>query len=180
MRTFFFTIFTLLFFAPSSQAQEDRVDGKVIKNYGATYAVSEPEFTTNLDEPYKVVFDVSDAPEDPSVVNKWVATVARFLNMHAEAGKSLETMDVVMVLHGNASYGLLQDPYYKEKYGVSNPNIELFKALNEAGVDLILCGQTAHHRNLSKERRIAEAKLSLSAMTALIQLQNDNYTLINF
>jgi len=180
MRNIWLLVLPVFFCSQLIYAQQERVKGAVIENYGSTYAVPQPEFTTNLDESYKVVFDVSDAPEDPSVVNKWVATVARFLNMHVEAGKPLESMEVVMVLHGNASYGLLQDTFYQEKYGVSNPNIDLFKALDEAGVDLILCGQTTHHRNLSEERRIPEVKLSLSAMTALIQLQNNSYTLINF
>jgi len=180
MRNIWLLVLPALFWSQLNYAQQERIKGAVIENYGPTYAVPQPEFATNLDETYKVVFDVSNAPEDPSAVNKWIETVARFLNMHAEAGKKLETMDVVLVLHGNASYGLLQDSFYEEKFGVSNPNIELFKALDTAGVDLILCGQTAKHRNLTKERRIAEVTLSLSAMTALIQLQNNNYTLINF
>jgi len=152
----------------------------VIKDFGSTYKIDNPEIETNLSETFNVVFDVSNAPEDPEVVNKWIATVARFLNMHADAGKPMETINTALILHGNASYGLLKNKYYKEKFMVDNPNLKLFEALDEAGVQIILCGQTSVHRNLTEERRIPAAKLSLSAMTALIQLQNDGYRLINF
>lgn len=85
-----------------------------------------------------------------------------------------------MVMHGEAAYSLLQNEYYKERYETGNPNIELLKALAENNVSIILCGQTAIHRNITEEKRIPETKVALSAMTALIQLQNDGYRLINF
>jgi intracellular sulfur oxidation DsrE/DsrF family protein len=156
------------------------VTGKVIHEFGPTYRVENPDIPTSISEDYKVVFDIAKAPEDPSQINKYVEGVARFLNMHVEAGKPLNTIDVAVVIHGEAAHGLLKNEYYKEIYSVDNPNLELFKALHQNGVRLILCGQTAAHRNIGEERRIRETKIALSAMTALIQLQNDNYRLISF
>lgn len=170
----------VLFFSSEGIGQETRVDGKAVEGFGATYKVKDPNYKTELNEEYKVVFDVSSAPEDPGQRNKWIETVARFLNMHVESGKSVESLHPVMVMHGNASYGLLKNEFYKEKFGVDNPNTELLKALQKADVEIILCGQTAAHRNLSEERRITDVSVSLSAMTVLIQLQNRGYALINF
>jgi len=175
-----FAIVCFLVSLTYAHAQKDRIPGKVIKNHGATYAVDNPDYKTNLEEEYKVVFDVSSAPEDPAVTNKWIGTIARFLNMHVQDGKSTETLHPVMVMHGNASYGLLKNEYYKEKFGVDNPNIDLIEALKNANVTIILCGQTAAHRDLTEERRLSDISVSLSAMTALIQLQNRGYQLINF
>ena len=174
-------IFSVIFLSASfAWSQADRIKGAIIEDFGPTYQIDNPEFATHLSETFKVVFDVSKAPEDPAAVNKWIETVARYLNMHTNAGKTIETMRTVLVLHGNASYGLLKNEFYKEKFEVNNPNIPLLEALDKAGVEIILCGQTSVHRNLTKERRIPEAKISLSAMTALIQLQNKGYKLINF
>lgn len=173
----FFCLFSLYI---TGNAQSHTVPGEVIANYGNTYPIENPDFTTALASEYKVVFDISKAPADPSQLNKTIETVARFLNMHHEAGKPLNTMKVFMVFHGEASYSLLQDPYYKDHYNTTNPNLELLKALANKDVTILLCGQTAIHRNLLEDKRIPETKIALSAMTALIQLQQDGYALINF
>lgn len=179
-KTFSCLTLGFLFICFVSFGQSKPVKGEIIPEFGSTYKIENPDFTTNISENYKVVFDISKAPEDPSEVNKYVEGVARFLNMHSEAGKSAETMKVAVVLHGEAAQGLLKNEYYREKYQVNNPNQALFEALHKNGVQLILCGQTAMHRNITEDRRIPETKVALSAMTALIQLQNDNYRLIPF
>ena len=84
---------------------------------------------------FKAVFDVAKAPEDPSKRNPYIETAARFLNMHVNAGVPVENLKVRMAMHGQASYGLLKNEFYKEKYGVDNPNIGLLEALDKAGVE---------------------------------------------
>lgn len=177
--SYVFVLF-LLGIVPNALAQADRLPGKVIPHFGQTYKVDNPDFVTDLDTPFKVIFDVSSAPESADVKNKWIETVARFLNMHDHAGKPTSQMEVAMVLHGNASYGLLSNEHYQEKFGVDNPNIPLVEALLDAGVQVILCGQTMVHRDLGANRRIPNIQVALSAMTALIQLQQKGYILINF
>jgi len=102
------------------------------------------------------------------------------LNMHVDAGKARGQLNVKIVLHGNASYSLLQNQHYNDKFGVDNPNLGLLDALANAGVEIILCGQTAMHRNLSADRRIPTVTLALSTMTAIVQLERQGFTLINF
>jgi len=163
-----------------SFAQEQVAAERPITNFGPTYPIENPDYKTSLTEEYKVVFDISKAAEDPAEVNKYVETVARFLNMHVEAGKPLNSMKVYVIMHGPAAQTLLKDELYKEIFNSTNPNIPLYEALNKQGVEILLCGQTSIARNISEERRIPETKISLSAMTALIQLQNEGYRLIQF
>lgn len=173
----------LVFLTLSSQlthSQADRTQGSVISNYGATYAITDTDIATDLETPFKALFDLSSAPEDPSEMNKGIETVARFLNMHAEAGKPREQLMVAAVFHGNASYGLLNNEAYKEKYGVNNPNLGLLQALLDAGVPLLLCGQTAMHRDITAERRIPNIQVALSTMTVMMQMEQQGYTIINF
>ncbi len=172
-------LLSFLFIFSESFAQDKVTPEKPISNFGPTYPIENPDYKTSLSEEYKVVFDITKASEDPSELNRYVEAVARFLNMHVEAGKPLNSMDVYIVMHGGAAQTLLKNEFYNDVYKTDNPNIALFEALNETGVQIILCGQTAHARNISEERRIPEAKISLSAMTALIQLQNDGYRLIS-
>lgn len=177
MRKFLFclVILTTLF----SFGQTTKIKGPVIKNYGPTSPVDNPDFKMDQEEVYQVVFDVTTATDDqPEKVNKGMETAARFLNMHVAAGKDPKTLKPVMVVHGGASYGLLKNEFYQEKYGVDNPNIGLIKELDEAGVQIIICGQTAASRDISEQKRLPEVDLALSAMTVLIQLQQQGFAVI--
>lgn len=179
-KLFFIILLGSMLIFVESMGQAKPIKGNIITEFGPTYKIDHPEYPTSISENYKVVFDISKAPENPAETNKYVEGVARFLNMHSEAGKPAETMAVAIVLHGEAAQGLLKNKYYQEKYKVDNPNQALFEALHENGVQIILCGQTAMHRDITEERRIPETKVALSAMTALIQLQNEDYRLISF
>jgi intracellular sulfur oxidation DsrE/DsrF family protein len=177
----FFMFLVVFAFAKALTAQSPtKIKGSVIPEFGPTYAIVNPDFKTDTSLVFKAVFDVSKAPEDPSKRNPYIETIARFLNMHAAAGVPVENLHVRMAMHGQASYGLLKNEFYKEKFGVDNPNIELLEAIETAGVEVLLCGQTAGSRNLSPERRIPLTKVALSAMTILIQSQEEGYNLIAF
>jgi hypothetical protein len=81
----------------------------------------------NTTDTFKVLFDLSAAPDDPGQLSAYINTVARFLNMHVAAGKDRSQLEVAAVFHGNASYSLLKNQFYKEKFGVDNPNQDLSK-----------------------------------------------------
>ncbi len=179
-RTLLFPILIVLAFAKTAQAQQKMITGPVIKEYGATYTVTDPDIKTEKNEEFKVVFDIKDAADDPAKINRLLETVARFLNMHVAAGVALQNLKPVMVVHGGAAFGLLKNKFYKKKYGVNNPNLDLLDKLHTAGVPIILCGQTAGALDISVEKRWERSKVALSAMTALIQYQNQGYRLIAF
>ncbi|GAA4277331.1 hypothetical protein GCM10022259_20550 [Aquimarina mytili] len=139
-----------------------------------------PDYKTDTLHDLKVVFDIGRTFADSSKVNPLINTAARFLNMHEGAGVSTEKLKVALVIHGSAAYDILNNENYKTKYGIDNPNAKLVSALSEKGAHIILCGQTAAYRNITKTKTLPEVQYALSAMTALVQLQNENYRLINF
>lgn len=175
-----FLLFLSLAFAKAYAQQPVSTPGNVISDFGKTYEVVNPDFKTDTAAIFKVVFDVAKAPENPSQRNPYIETMARFLNMQEKAGVPVENMHIRAAIHGQAAYGMLTNELYKEKFGVDNPNIELLEALKEANVSLILCGQTAGARNITKERRLEMIDVGLSAMTVLSQSQMEGYTLIAF
>ncbi|NNK27459.1 MAG: DsrE family protein, partial [Flavobacteriaceae bacterium] len=144
------------------------------------FAIEDQDIKTDTSAELKVIFDVSKSSEDKSVVNKYIETAARFLNMHANEGMSNDQLHVAMTIHGGAWQDVLDNDAYKEKYGVDNPNSKLIAQLNEAGVDIILCGQTASFRGMKKEHINPNVKMALSAMTALLQYQANGYKFIKF
>ena len=100
--------------------------------------------------------------------------------MHAKTGLKSEQLHVAMTIHGGAWQDILTNEAYKEKFGVNNPNFELINQLTEAGVDIIICGQTAGARGLNKTNVNTNVKFALSAMTALLQYQNNGYRFMKF
>jgi intracellular sulfur oxidation DsrE/DsrF family protein len=162
------------------KAQNKRVKGEIIKDFGEFAIVENPDIKTDTTAAFKVIFDVSKSSEDKSIINKYIVTAARFLNMHANEGMKKEQLKAAMTIHASAWQDVLNNTIYKEKYGVDNPNLKLINQLNEAGVDIILCGQTADYRGLTKDNVIPNVKFALSAMTALLQYQNNGYIYMRF
>ena len=171
---------TLLSITICTFAQKDRVEGKIIKNFGETFQVNNQDIKTDISAELKVIFDVSQSSEDKSIRNKYIETAARFLNMHANEGMKPEQLKVAMTIHGGAWQDVLDNETYKEKFGVDNPNLPLINALTKAGVDVIICGQTASFRGMDKQTINPNVKMALSAMTALLQYQSIGYKFIKF
>lgn len=163
----------------SGKAQEKKT-GPIIKDYGKVWAITSPDYKIEADAEFKVVFDIMDSPEDTSQRNGSIETAARFLNMHAQSGMSPENMKVALVVHNKASKDIITNEAYQKRYGVDNPNAKMVQQLLDAGVEFIFCGQSSLSRNFPKQETMEGVQLSLSAMTALIQLQNNGYRLIKF
>ena len=169
-----------LLFSSIVFAQEDRVKGKVISDYGETLKVADIDIKTDVSAEFKVIFDVTKSSEDKSIINKNIVTAARFLNMHAEEGMDKSQLKVALTIHGAAWQDVLTNEAYHEKFGADNPNVELINQLTDAGADIIICGQTAAYRGITKQNANKNVKFALSAMTALLQYQQNGYTYIKF
>ncbi len=154
--------------------------GPIIKDYGKVWKVDQPDFKVDTSKTFKVVFDVANSPEGHDTTNAYIETAARFLNMHAQSGVPAKQLKVALVLHGKAIKDIISNEAYKKRYGSNNPNKGLIEDLLQVGAQVIVCGQSAASRGLSRDEFIDGVQLSLSAMTALIQLQDENYRLIKF
>ncbi len=155
----------------AAQADESAfTTGPVFDDYGPNAAV---DVTLDLPEDFSVKhsFDVSKRDENGGL-NRTLVSAARFINMHARAGVPVENMSVAVVVHG----GAVKD--------VSTPdagdNAALIAALTEAGVRVIVCGQSAAYYDVATKDLLPGVDMALSAMTAHAMLQQDGYTLNPF
>ena len=165
---------------PAATEAQNKSAGPIIEDYGKVWAIENPDFKVDTTKTYKAVFDIMNSPENHEVVNASIETAARFLNMHAQSGVPPENLKVALVVHNKASKDVITDKAYEKKFGTRNPNSQLIKELQEAGGQIIFCGQSSLSRDFPREDLIEGVQLSLSAMTALIQLQDDDYRLIKF
>lgn len=180
MRKLFLTLGVLCLAFQTAQGQTKPVAGTAVKDFGKFFPVENPSFKTDFPQNFKVAIDVQEASPKPDEIHPLLNTAARYLNMHTWAGVPLKDLHVALVVHGGASDAILTDEAYQAKHGVANPNTSLIGQLSQAGVQIILCGQTAGARGITDQNRNAYVQVALSAMTALVQLQNQGYQLIKF
>jgi len=162
-------------FSPGIAAQQGAQPGPVVQSAGAVFAVPSPTFETPKDMEYKVAWEIVTPAGQPDRANQSMNTVARFLNMHAQAGVPRERTRVAMVVHGNAGFELLENAAYREKFGVDNPNAAMLREILDAGGRVVLCGQSAASRSIPTDRLIPGVQVALSAMTAFVVLQEEGY-----
>lgn len=181
MKNLFRSIFIgSLFFSFNLILAQQKSAGPVIVDYGEVYEIKDPDFETDKTKEFKVVFDIMNSPEAHDELNKSIETAARFLNMHAQNGVPAEQLEVALVVHNRASKDIITNEAYQKRYGTENPNQEMIQALIASGGQIIFCGQSSVARDFPKDDLIDGVQLSLSAMTALIQLQDKGYRLIKF
>lgn len=159
-------------------AWAEPVAGPVIEDYGPVYYVPQVPLVLPDGVRLKAVFDVSGTPEESDKLNYRLETVARYLNMHARAGIDPARLDVAVVLHGKATRAALSADAFEERYGRINPDGDLIQRLAAAGVQFLVCGQSAAASGFRPEEMAPGMTLSLSALTALVGLQSDGYALI--
>ena len=142
-----------------------------IKGHGGVFAM--PEGATKPRPGSQVAVDVTASGYEGGV-NKGLDRAARFLNLLTLGGDDQAKMAIV--LHGGATREALSDTHYQKRFGKPNPNRKLLRQFVDAGVEVVVCGQSMTHNGFDVEDRAPEVGLALSAATALITLQRDGYS----
>ncbi len=152
----------------------------IVKGHGGIYEIPEAvEYPPN-DKKYKIVVDIKIGSEGVKSVNPGLNNLARLLNLHGLGGVSKENLEVVAVVHNEATVSVVSHKAYENRFGTKNPNIDLLTSLHEAGVTLFICGQSLRARKVDPDELAEEVAISLSALTVLTKYQLDGYALISF
>jgi intracellular sulfur oxidation DsrE/DsrF family protein len=161
-------------------AQAQTPQFPLVKGFGGIYEI--PDATERPDGTleYKILVDMTSASEDPLQISRFVDNVARLMNLHGLAGVTQDRMKVKVVLHGGAIFTLLTDPQYKAKYQVDNPNLPVFEALEAAGVEVLVCGQSLIARKLKTEDLWPGVTIAHSALTTITTYSAKGYLVMKF
>ncbi len=181
MKTMLCLIATSLLAAPvAAQDMSTFTTGPVFEDFGP-HAYMEQTEPLPADLALRHSFDVADAAEDGRF-NRGFESAARFINMHAANGVNTDRIDVAVVVHGRAVQDLLTDEAWaaRELDGDANPGGEQLRAMLDAGVRFIVCGQSAAGQGMANDDLIPGAEMALSAMTAHALLQQRGYTVNPF
>ena len=163
----------VLLFSPFINANEQPING-----FGNYYNVPEHD-KINDATVFKIVFDVADGAKEGEQ-NNAINSLARFINMHVAHGVKPENIQLALVVHGSASVDVLANSEYKKRFNADNKNQALIEQLLTNNTKVYVCGQSATHFKVTPELLIDGVNMSLSAMTAHAQLQQQGYTLNPF
>jgi len=151
-----------------------------IENFGgifdAPYATEKPDPT----QQYKIVIDIVTNEAKPDGIAYSLYNVARLMNLHVMGGVPKENMHVVLAIHGNAAYAVMNNEEYKKKYEVDSPYLELFKELKEAGVQMFACSQSLRGRGIDHEKLVPEVSVATSMLTVMTTYQLKGYAALKF
>lgn len=126
----------------------------------------------------KIVFDAT-ADAKPADVNKALDRVARLLNLYGAAGLKAQDVKIAIVLHGDATKSVLSDAAYKTRFQVEqNPNLPLIRDLQQAGVEVLVCGQALNYKGFQDDEVADAIPIAAAALTALANKQADGYSYI--
>ncbi len=172
----FFFLDSLLVFSQENKPKP----GPVFQEMGAVFDVPNADFIPDSSLMLKAIFDIDRQQKDASQPNPLINSLHRYYNMHARAGVAPQNIQLAFVLHGGSTKDALSDEAYQERYGTSNPNRDLIKALAKRGVKMFICGQSAAYAGYQKNELMPEIQLALSAMSVLTVYQMDGYAMIKF
>ncbi len=152
----------------------------VIKNYGGIFEVPDAVEKPAADFPYNIMIELVTGADEPKQLNNSLNNIARLINLHAIGGVPPENLSVVVAIHGEAAYSILDNQQYREKYKTDNPNLALYAALSEAGVKLFVCGQSLVARNIDRKRMAPEIAIATSMLTVVTTHQLKGYAYLKF
>lgn len=175
----FFSLFLLLSLTSQLSLSAQEAQYPVVDGFGGIYEIPG---STNPDPSihYNIVIDLKTNQPDKDVINSGLNNVARMMNLHGLGGVSKENMSVVVVVHGLATETILNNDGYWRKNGVENPNIQLIDAIEAAGAEVVVCGQSLLGRGFPQSEVNREVEIALSMLTKVTELQHKGYHLLVF
>jgi intracellular sulfur oxidation DsrE/DsrF family protein len=129
---------------------------------------------------YHAIFDATRAADKPTGLVPALNMAGSEYNALGVAGTPLRNAKFVVVFHGDAMAGILDDAHYKARFGVANPNLSVIAELKKAGVELFVCGQNLAFEKIDPKTLTPNVTVASDALLVLMTYENKGYALISF
>ena len=129
---------------------------------------------------YKAVYDATKASKDSSQILPALNMAGSELNALEVCGIPVNHAKFVIVFHGAAINGILDNSHFKAKFGIDNPNLKVLAELRKAEVQLFVCGQNLLADNIDFKTLSHDVTVASDALIVLMSFQNDGYALMSF
>lgn len=162
-----------------SQAQDNKVN-PIIKDFGPVYEISNAVEKPDPKLNYKLLVDLVMASSKPDTINLGIEAACTLLNLHGVGGVPKEKINMVMAVHNAAGYTVLNNEAYRARYKTDNPNLPMIQALLDAGVKIVVCGQTLKKRGIDPSTLAPGIGVATSALTTITTYQLKGYATIKW
>ena len=129
---------------------------------------------------YKAIYNATRIPGDAKQILPALNMAGSELNAFGVCNISISHAKFVIVFHGDAIYGILDNAHYKQKFGTDNPNLKVLTEMKKAGVQLFVCGQNLLAENIDYKTVASDVTLASDALIVLMTFQNDGYALMDY
>jgi intracellular sulfur oxidation DsrE/DsrF family protein len=182
MRTtiFFFLSAILCCNSSNLSAQNANTGSPVIKEADPFTVIPHVAMPPDKKRIYKAIYDATKAAKEPTQLIPALNMAGSELNGLAVSEIPLSNAKFVIVFHGAAIFGILDDAHYKAKFGISNPNLPVLTKLKRAGVKIYVCGQNLLGENIDPKTISKDVTVASDALIVLMSYQNDGYALMSF
>lgn len=167
---------TAVLFIPSV-ASTQATSADVIKQQGSGPIARGITFPMPSGLHYRIAWGVNVGPTKPDSVVSGFRQAASFLYVSDANNVPRANVHLAVVVWGTATHSLLKNEAYKAAKGTDNASIPLLQALNDAGVQVIVCGVALINRKLSPSDLLPFVKVAPTATHALATLHAQGYGL---
>lgn len=159
---------------------QDHSSSPVIKEADGYVVIRNASVQPDKTHIYKAVFDATRFAKDSSLIVPALNMAGSELNGLAVSGIPVNHARFVIVFHGLATNGILDNEHYRAKYGIDNPNLPVLAALKKAGVTLLVCGQHLLSEHIDFNSISKDVTVASDALMVLMTYQNMGYALLSF
>jgi len=162
------------------QAQWPEPVARVVPQADGYVAIPHAAKAPHKARTYRALFDATQAADAPDHLLPALNMAGSELNALDAAGVPLRRAKFVVVFHGAALDGILDDTHYRSKFGKPNPNLAVLAEMRKAGVELFVCGQNLAFAKIDPATLSPDVTIASDALLVSMQYQNDGYALLSF
>jgi len=152
----------------------------VIKQADGFVILKDAKIQPDPKKTYKAIYDATKNSKDSSQILPALNMAGSELNALGVCGIPLNHAKFVIVFHGAAINGILDNDHYIKKYGIDNPNLDVLHELKKVGVLLFVCGQNLVAENIKPNTISKDVTIASDALIVLMTYQNEGYALMSF
>lgn len=125
---------------------------------------------------YKIVFDVVTLAESTDEISPALQAMGGLINTYRAYGVPASHLLMTAVFHGPTILLVARDEIYRQRTGAAtNPNAALLRELGTAGVQVVVCGQSAMSQHYKPADYLPAVQTNLSATITFLNLQTKGY-----
>ncbi len=166
--------------ATRTEAQRPVAKSPVIPEADGYVAIEGAAMPPRESVTYRAVFDATRAADQPDQILPALNMAGSELNALGASGVPVANAKFVIVVHGAAVGGLLDDEHYKARFGLSNPNLAVIAGLTKSDVQIYVCGQQLAFDGTDARTLASDVKVASDALIVLMTYQNQGYALLSF